>query len=381
MIKPMLAFDGKGDIDAAVALAADGNYVMEPKLDGWRWQVQVDTAGDQLRVRSYGGRNGCEYTGQARHIEDALRFLPPDTVLDGELLSSGPMGPEAPDVSTLLARGGGGLSFVVFDVLRFAGMDLTSWPQWQRREVIDKLDHAFSLSAGLVQLVPQAPVDKDVFETWLHVGFEGAVVKEKHSTYQPAKRSRAWIKIKPQTTGDAKIIGWEPGKGAGNKHLCGALKIVLLGENGLEGGYGGVETSVGYECTPAEAAALIGRQIEYRHHGIQKSGKPKHPVFYRLREDLEPSANQKAAGRTHGVKQVAAAEREQQRRGLGKDRPTAAGAWLRNYSGMGDAKLLQALRELEVGEGDAVDRVVARQGDVARNAARAREAAQARGLI
>lgn len=268
MIKPMLSFDAKGDL----GVVPREGWVMEVKLDGVRWQSWIGPGDPRhgTEVRHWIGRNGNRSTAPAA-VDARLRLLPADTILDGELVADGQWGDRA---------GGKRKRLVVFDVMRLAGHDVTVLPYRQRRELLEKM---FGAGGPDVMLATQAPVDEDTLTTWMELGFEGAVAKRLESPYRPGKRSRDWWKIKPQSTAEAVVIGWEYGDGQSNTHLCGALQIRLLET--------GAETTTGWDGTPADADAMVGRTIEFKHHGISsKSGKPRHPVYWRLRPDLEQSA-------------------------------------------------------------------------------------------
>jgi bifunctional non-homologous end joining protein LigD len=256
-IPPMLAYDNHG----VLPTVGDG-WIMEPKIDGVRWQVEITPYG----VRSWIGRNGNEKSGTHPEIDEALKDLPVGTVLDGELYD----GDE------------GYKALAVFDVLMVLGEDVTAphgtaLPQRIRREALLSLA---SRMRSPVRVLPQSAVKLSVHEAWMRLGLEGSVVKRQTGLYVPGKRSRDWLKVKPQATAEATVVGWEWGKGAGNKHLCGALKIRLVDND--------VETTVGYGCTPDEADlyAMQNRMLEFAHHGLfPETGKPRHPVFKRWRDD------------------------------------------------------------------------------------------------
>jgi bifunctional non-homologous end joining protein LigD len=267
VIKPMLCFDAKGDL----GVVPREGWVMEIKLDGVRWQSWVGPHDPRhgIEVRHWIGRNGNRATATAE-VDTVLRQLPSDTVLDGELMTEGAWGARA---------GGKRKQLVVFDVLRLAGFDVTTLPWSHRRELLEKLAPILGTGPD-VMLAAVAPVDEATLEKWLELGFEGAVAKREASLYRPGKRSRDWLKIKPQETAEAVVIGWEYGKGASNRQLCGALQIRMLETN--------AETTTGWGGTPAEADAMVGRIVEVRHHGISATtGKPRHPVKPKLRPDLE----------------------------------------------------------------------------------------------
>jgi hypothetical protein len=145
-MKPMLAFDpsmahevvaGESQREYLGRLLApiptNGTWAMEPKLDGIRWQVLIEEIGPHegdrwTHVRSIGGRNLKEHKTPP-HLAEALATLPEGTILDGELMA----GDCSSDVGSLAQRGK--QVYVVFDVLAFAGKDVTRHPWSARREL------------------------------------------------------------------------------------------------------------------------------------------------------------------------------------------------------------------------------------------------------
>jgi ATP-dependent DNA ligase len=297
-LKPQLAFDpsmaheiveGESQRDYLARLLApiptDGSWVMEPKLDGVRWQVLIDDAWDQVgpdviklaKVTSVGGRNLKQHA-TPRHIGEALKELPAGTILDGELVA----GDMSSDVGRVDQRGK--QKYVVFDVLAFNGLDVTRHPWSARRELLEQmLLRCGAMDSGCVDVTPVTDVDLDVLCQWVGYGAEGAVCKRKDASYRPGSRSRsAFVKIKPKQTTDAIVEGFEMGEGKSNRHRVGALKVRLLETM--------VETTVGYDCTVEKARAMFGRRIEVQHFGFCSSGKVRHPGYVRMRPDLEPAA-------------------------------------------------------------------------------------------
>jgi ATP-dependent DNA ligase len=263
-IPPQLAYDANGNLDFVPAVRRH-EWVMEPKWDGWRWQAHIEAD----RVRSIGGRNGKKHTGPPA-VDAILRdALPAGTILDGEILWQ--KGLSSSRIAT----------FVVFDVLAVAGVDVCSRPWTERRRLLDAMVFP---KGGAVSIAPYGPVDDDVFAQWLEMGMEGCVLKRKDAPYRPGTRRRdGFVKVKPQATTDAIVIGYEMGKGASNRHRAGALKIRLCDT--------GAETSCGIDKTEEAAKALIGRRVEVAHYGwIKGSGKVRHPIHKRTRPDLEEAS-------------------------------------------------------------------------------------------
>jgi hypothetical protein len=123
----------------------------------------------------------------------------------------------------------------------------------------------------------------------------------------------------------------------------------------------------------------VGTVIEIQHDGLHPaSGKPRNPRFLRRRDDLMagPAVNPRLTG---GVVPVNAPRIPASSPGPPRAKPATKG-WRRNYRAMGDAKLLGALDSLELGYGDAADRVRMKGGDMQDNLNEAWAAAVAKGL-
>lgn len=273
-LKPMLATDGKKQ-----PFPSGPGWVIEPKLDGWRWITHVEEDGF---VSSYSGRNGSDRTGQAENIERVLEGLPEGTILDGELIV---LDQQSPAVSTVLAHPHRGiLHYVVFDVLAVMGREVTHQPWHSRRAILETLASKFD---G-IEVTISDPVEPSLeqHELWLREGFEGTVSKRVDSRYEPGRRSRSWYKFKPQTTADAVIIGFEEGEGswAGG---YGTFKVRL--ESGAETSCAIPTRAYRIDVTE-NPGKYLGKTVELHHHGeIGSDGLIRHPVFSRMRPDLDES--------------------------------------------------------------------------------------------
>jgi ATP-dependent DNA ligase len=272
MIAPMLCHDPRTKDEP---LPGDG-WIIEPKLDGWRFLFWRATAGSPVKVRSYAGRNGSERTGQPAAIERLLEFLPPDTIIDAELVVPGE---KSPRVAHALAHGQE-LHATVFDVLRVAGTDVIGLSWKRRRSFVDRIADGFDgelVAAGEFQ-----EPDEGQHQEWIERGHEGSVAKRIDSLYVPGVKSWDWIKFKPQLTACAEVVGFVEGKGE-RTGTWGAFQIRLLDS--------GVETTVA--CTieqSRQAEDYLGRVVEFSYQYLMDSGKPRHPVKPVLREDRDPVA-------------------------------------------------------------------------------------------
>lgn len=97
------------------------------------------------------------------------------------------------------------VTYVLFDVLRRYGVDLTARPYRERRATLERFveDHpGWTLSpsfddGGATEQVARAH------------GLEGVVAKRLDSPYRPGARSDDWRKLRFVRTGEFVVIGWE----------------------------------------------------------------------------------------------------------------------------------------------------------------------------
>lgn len=354
-------------------------YVLECKYDGWRLVMWNTGRG----VKTYGGRNGADYSGKLPYVEAEIAKLPTDTVIDGEII-----GGEWGDVQGVMTRGKGphiptqanpALVFVAFDILRANGTDVRGLTWTERRAILE----AGIQPGPIVQLSSYFPASPRAHQIAVSMGFEGSVVKLRDSRYANG-RSTAWLKIKPQESAEALVTGFKPGQGA-FANMVGAIEFQMLDDTastdtpavGPDGKpvisrCSGFNMKVRKDMTD-HPEKYLGEVIEIKHMGIQASGKPRHPQFGRMRKDRQVKAVTNTSGSGAPI-QSAATSAPRQRR-------TPVGGWVRNYSAMGDAKLLGVIADLEGGRGDAAMRVAQKGGDMALNLAKAKAVARERKLI
>lgn len=190
MIKPMLAVDLKGQIGD---VPRDGNWIIDPKLDGCRWISRVESgsrssSGDGNGIEHWIGRTGSRTTA-SYEIDQALRYLPRGTVLDGELVSEGRWG---------VLADGAPKKLYLFDLLVDTGTDVMGRSWEARRARLELMCRELPVGAP-VTLLPCLR-DPERFEAahaeWLDAGLEGSVAKRRDSIYSPGSRSKnRWLKI------------------------------------------------------------------------------------------------------------------------------------------------------------------------------------------
>jgi bifunctional non-homologous end joining protein LigD len=193
--KPMLASTG--------TVEEGYDWAFEMKWDGYRGIAVCN--GEDVRLVS---RNGLDMTATYPDVTKALADLDlSDTILDGELVAFGPNG--APSFHAL-QNSEGPVSYLVFDVLRLDGTDVTDAPYSARRHAVEELD----LNNGVVRVPPAFDgALTEAVEASRELGLEGVVAKRTDSPYRVGKRSAAWVKLKHLKAQEAVIVGWRPGSG------------------------------------------------------------------------------------------------------------------------------------------------------------------------
>jgi ATP-dependent DNA ligase len=103
------------------------------------------------------------------------------------------------------------LAFVIFDVVEYAGKDLTNETLSVRRNYLEGLP-----KLTRVKIAEQWPVSIDkIKQIWANGG-EGAILKRLDSTYRSGWRTPHWVKVKKIEAAELTIIGYLPGKNGPN---------------------------------------------------------------------------------------------------------------------------------------------------------------------
>jgi DNA ligase D-like protein (predicted ligase) len=179
------------------------DWQYEIKWDGYR-ATAVRTA---ARTELY-SRNGNALTARFRHIASALNTVPADSVLDGEIVALDERGhpsftllQQVPTSTPVL--------FYAFDLPVFRGASLTALPLRDRRELLRQaLRHATDPIRISESFDGRA---RDLIAQARRQGLEGIVAKRASSTYQPGKRTGAWVKYKTARGQELVIGGYLPG--------------------------------------------------------------------------------------------------------------------------------------------------------------------------
>ncbi|MBZ2165297.1 ATP-dependent DNA ligase [Methanobacterium sp. VT] len=202
MIEPMLA-----TLTNPTNLKLTGTWIIEPKYDGER--IIAVRYGDKIDLWT---RRNIQATYKFPEIVKALKKeVDGDKwILDGEMTVKGGFrqllnrNVEDRFKISLLSRKIPA-TFNIFDILQYEKDDLINRPLMERKSILMKVVHP----ENYIEIVPFKEVDKpdNQFQDYLKQGYEGAVIKNLDSKYEPGKRSDNWLKIKKGDTVDVCIIG------------------------------------------------------------------------------------------------------------------------------------------------------------------------------
>jgi bifunctional non-homologous end joining protein LigD len=305
-MRPMLASAG--------TVIPDGpNWAHEIKWDGMR--VLADVRAGRLRLSS---RNENDVTASFPELSTlAGTGKPDDILLDGEIVA---LDAGLPSFSSLaermhvsdrakardlaLARP---VTFMVFDLLRLYGVDLTAQPLAQRRSTLEGI----GLSGPNAHLPPTYNDGRALHSATLEQGLEGVVSKRLSSRYRPGRRSRDWLKFPHRISRSVVIGGWRLQTDSASR-----LGAVLVGRPTPSGltYLGRVGSGLAGQDQERVRRALAGRSIDsspfadeippldaqgtrwvrpevvidVRSLGLSALGRLRQPAYRGLRPDLSP---------------------------------------------------------------------------------------------
>jgi DNA ligase D-like protein (predicted ligase) len=178
------------------------DWTYEIKLDGYRLEA-VRTAG---RTTLYSRRQNV-LNQKFHYIATALKGLPGDTVIDGELVALGPDG--RPDFNLLqnFRSAESRIFYYAFDILIHQGERLTELPLSERRAILSTVIEP-SEHVALSEVSDRSAAEMLKFVKDL--GLEGVVAKRADSFYQPGQRTGLRSKYRINLGQEFVIGGYVP---------------------------------------------------------------------------------------------------------------------------------------------------------------------------
>ena len=234
-------------------------WAHEVKWDGVRMLAEVTTGSATARLTT---RNGNDATIAWPDVHPAP-MDGRDLLVDGEVIGLDELG--RPDFAVIQermhvrsARSAARLAntvpatYMVFDVLRLDGRDLTGLPLAERRELLEGLD------LGPWQVPPVYDDGVMLRDATLAQGLEGIVSKRLSSRYEPGVRSGHWLKLAHRHRYSYVVGGWRPQEGTRDR-----LASLLVGEPTADGLLfrGRVGSGIGGAASRLLTSQLDGRSV------------------------------------------------------------------------------------------------------------------------
>jgi DNA ligase D-like protein (predicted ligase) len=177
-------------------------WTYEIKLDGYR--LEAVRRGRETTVYS---RRQNVFNKKFPYIAEALKDLPDDTVIDGEVVALGADG--RPDFNLLqnFRSAESRIHYYAFDILIHEGRRLIELPLSERRKILTSVIEPGE-HVTLSQVSNQSAAEMLKFIK-TH-GLEGAVAKRSDSVYQPGQRTGLWSKYRINLDQEFVIGGYIP---------------------------------------------------------------------------------------------------------------------------------------------------------------------------
>ncbi|MGH3656091.1 MAG: non-homologous end-joining DNA ligase [Micromonosporaceae bacterium] len=289
-------------------LPAGPGWTYEFKWDGVRVIAEIAESGLRLSARS-----GAEVTVAYPELAGLAEQVP-DAVLDGEVVVFDTAGRPSFELlaERMHVRQGAQaarlaatrpVNFLIFDLLRLDGTDLTSLPYQVRRSTLEEL----RLDGERWQVPPAFDDGRATLEASAEHGLEGVMAKRSSSVYRPGSRTPDWVKVKAVNSIEVVVGGWRPGE-----RPLGALLVGVPTSSGAlayKGRVGGgipdrmvrrlLEELAPLRRTGSPFAEPVPRQdargavwvepaivVEVAYGNETAAGRLRFPRFVRLRPDL-----------------------------------------------------------------------------------------------
>jgi ATP-dependent DNA ligase len=204
----------------------DGDYVFEPKWDGFRSIVFRD--GDEVEIGSRNERPMTRYFPEL--VAAVLAELPPRCVIDGEIVVPDASGRRL-DFEALQLRihpAASRVSLLAEHLLALGELNYMERPFAERRALLEDVLAKAGPSIHLTLATTDRSVATGWFSQFEGAGLDGLIAKPASGVYEPDKR--VMKKIKHERTADCVVAGYRVHKSGPDR--IGSLLLGLYKDDG-----------------------------------------------------------------------------------------------------------------------------------------------------
>lgn len=218
----------------------DPTWVAGEKFDGFREQLHLLTTGNELL--SSEGNSHIAGVPQFKTLVPTLH----DTILDSEGMAptrrlednSTCFKVVAHPEDAIAWQDEHGMAFlVIFDILRYKGLDTVDLPFYKRRVLLESAFKEltryclFNTQVRLERLVVKGKLQyfREIVARTKVEGHEGIVLKDLGAAYKPGRKGNAWLKVKRYETLVYRIAGFLS-SGSTDKY-AGQIGSIVYGDN------------------------------------------------------------------------------------------------------------------------------------------------------
>jgi bifunctional non-homologous end joining protein LigD len=202
-------------------------WLHEVKFDGYRLLCFIK----EKKIKFF-TRNQKDWTEKFKELEHEIKKLNlKSAILDGEIIAVNKKKQSDFQLlsNSITKKGQTILSYVVFDLIYYQGMDLSYCALQDRKKLLRNL-----IPLNNNKLIFSSHISGNegyiFYKKACKKGLEGIISKNKNSPYVSG-RNRNWLKIKCSKRQEFLVIGFTPGKGS--RHYFASLLLAVYASNNI----------------------------------------------------------------------------------------------------------------------------------------------------
>jgi DNA ligase D-like protein (predicted ligase) len=182
--------------------------------EGKEWSYEIKLDGFRLEAVKKNGettlysRRGNALNNKFPYIATALKALPNDTILDGEVVALNEQGRSDFNLLQNFRSAESKIHYYIFDILALKGRNVSTLTLAERRKILAK---TLKPNEHISTSPAEAGSSTKILTFVRQHSLEGVVAKRLDSLYEPGRRSGAWCKYRINLGQEFVVGGYTPG--------------------------------------------------------------------------------------------------------------------------------------------------------------------------